>query len=185
MTATTAWQKHGCYKLGSTQYHNFEYDKALFGCEDFSQQLDHFDPTADYYRYLHRVFNLRATYSSLLDGFQLSNHSVSTYQVQFPGSNITTTEIGLRSQSREPLTRQSNSDEFLGQMDTSVWFLWHNENKTVDYEWTCGGEDDQWIRSPYPAPVTVKNLFYPYESIELQNSTWSFNQNDEPPWRGW
>jgi len=31
MTSTPAWQRHGCYKLGSTQYHNFEYGKSLFG----------------------------------------------------------------------------------------------------------------------------------------------------------
>lgn len=121
MTATPAWQRHGCYKLGSTQYHNFEYGRALFGCDDFSQQLDHFDPTADYFRYLHRVFNLRDTYPALMDGFQLSNQSIHTYFVQFPGSNITQTEIGLRSMSREPAPRQLNDPEFLTEMATPVW----------------------------------------------------------------
>ena len=121
MTATPAWQRHGCYKLGSTQYHNFEYGKALFGCDDFSQQLDHFDPTADYFRFLHRVFNLRDTYPSLMDGFQLANQSIHTYFVQFPGSNNTQTEIGLRSMSREPAPRQLNDPEFLTDMATPVW----------------------------------------------------------------
>lgn len=121
MTATPAWQRHGCYKLGSTQYHNFEYGRALFGCDDFTQQLDHFDPTADYFRFLHRVFNLREVYPALLDGFQVSNHSVHTYMVQYPGSNITQTEIGLRSISREPFDLQQNEAEFLGEMNTPVW----------------------------------------------------------------
>lgn len=62
--------------------------------------------------------------------------------------------------------------------------LWHNENKTTKYEFPCGGENDQWIRSPFPAPVTVKNLFYPYDSVPLEASTWSFNQNGEAPYRG-
>lgn len=64
-------------------------------------------------------------------------------------------------------------------------FLWHNENKTFTYDFVCGGENDEWIRSPYAAPVTVKNLFYPYDTVPLENSTWSFNQNDEAPYRGW
>ena len=92
MTATPAWERHGCYKLGSTQYHNFEFGKSLFGCEDPWNALDHFDPSTPGFRYLQRIFQLRDTYPTLLDGFQVSAHSNQTYRIQLPGSNITETE---------------------------------------------------------------------------------------------
>lgn len=119
MTATPAWQRHGCYRLGSTQYHNFEYGKSLFGCEDPWNALDHFDPTQPGFRFLQRTFQLRDLYPTLLDGFSLEALSSQTYEILFPGSNLTTTEIGLRSQSRGPLTNQATTSEFLGEMGES------------------------------------------------------------------
>ncbi|KAL7417332.1 putative alpha-glucan synthase [Mrakia frigida] len=184
MTATPAWEKHGCYKLGSTQYHNFEFGKSLFGCEDSWNALDHFDPTSPGFRYLQRIFNLRNTYPGLMDGFQVNLHSSQTYFIQLPGSNATQTEVGLRSNSRSALTYQLNTEQFLGEMTETVWLLWHNENKTTTYAAACGdGNDPDWIQSPYPGPVTVKNLFYPYETLNLVKSSLYFNLDDQEPTR--
>ncbi|KAL7416221.1 putative alpha-1,3-glucan synthase [Mrakia frigida] len=184
MTATPAWERHGCYKLGSTQYHNFEFGKALFGCQDPWNALDHLDPTAPGFRYLQRIFNLRNTYPALTDGFEVNLHSSQTYFIQFPGSGTAQTEIGLRSNSRSTLTSQLNTEQFLGEMTEDVWLLWHNENRTTTYAAACGdGDDPDWIQSPYPGPVTVKNLFYPYETLDLVKSLLYFNLDGQEPTR--
>lgn len=47
MSSTKAWQRHGCYQLGSEQYFNFPLDRARRGCEEDSSSLDHFDPYVD------------------------------------------------------------------------------------------------------------------------------------------
>ncbi|CED84111.1 alpha--glucan synthase [Phaffia rhodozyma] len=201
MTATTAWQRHGCYKLGSTQYHNFQYGKSLFGCDDPNNSLDHYDPSAPYFRYFQRIFQLRKVYSVLMDGFQVLSHSNQTYEVQFPGSsgtvtdsryrllcyrNLTTADtaflfspfssVGIRSQSRSALAVQANEEKFLHGLTDYVWFVWHNENVTMSYNNPCGGSDDEsWIQSPYIAGVTVQNLLYPYQKYVLENSTASYD----------
>lgn len=95
--------------------------------------------------------------------------------------------VGLRSHFRDALDSQKNQDEFLGEMETPVWFLWHNENKTTTYTFDCAkaGENDRWIRSPFPSPVTVRNLLYPYDTVDLSNSQVSFFGDNKTPFRGW
>jgi alpha-1,3-glucan synthase len=44
MASNQAWQRHGCYKLGSEQYFNMPLEKSLLGCVDDWNSLDHFDP---------------------------------------------------------------------------------------------------------------------------------------------
>ncbi len=34
MTGNVAWQRHGCYKLGSEQYFNMPLERAVLGCKD-------------------------------------------------------------------------------------------------------------------------------------------------------
>jgi len=71
-------------------------------------------------------------------------------------------------------------------MTEKVWLLWHNENKTATYSADCGDENDpNWIRSPYPGPVTVKNLFYPYDTQDLKPSKLSFFLDNKAPFRAW
>lgn len=43
MTSNLAWQRHGCYKLGTSQYYQMNLDRALLGCQDDWNSLDHFD----------------------------------------------------------------------------------------------------------------------------------------------
>ena len=115
----------------------------------------------------------------------MNEHSKNTYEIQLPGSNRTTTEIGIRSNSRSPLTYQLNQPDFLGEMTETVWLLWHNENKTATYDNPCGGAmDKDWIQSPYPGPVKVKNLLYPYDEQDLVKSELYFNENGQEPTRG-
>ncbi|KAF5368145.1 hypothetical protein D9615_010206 [Tricholomella constricta] len=44
MTGNRAWKRHGCYVLSSEQYFNMPLEKALLGCNDEWNALDHFDP---------------------------------------------------------------------------------------------------------------------------------------------
>ncbi len=44
MASNRAWQRHGCYTLGSDQYFNVPIQKSTMGCYDDWNSLDHFDP---------------------------------------------------------------------------------------------------------------------------------------------
>ncbi|KAG1848395.1 hypothetical protein C8R48DRAFT_764732 [Suillus tomentosus] len=50
MMSNKAWQRHGCYRLGSAQYFNMPLESALPGCDDDWNSLDHFYPTTDTHR---------------------------------------------------------------------------------------------------------------------------------------
>lgn len=182
MTATKAWQKHGCYQLGSTQYYNMPYDKALTGCDDDWNSLDHFDPTAEGKRLVKRMHELRFLYPSLQDGLSLDKLGNWTHWIQLPGSNKTQTELGLWSVQRAPLEFQLRTDEFNSQDNQKVWLLYTNENATITYEQDCSAEEG--MRAPFQAPVTVRNLFYPYESYALSDSNKAYNEDGKAPWRG-
>lgn len=43
MSSAVAWQVHGCYKVGSAQYYNWDdlVDAATDGCNDPWNSLDH------------------------------------------------------------------------------------------------------------------------------------------------
>ncbi|KAI0647127.1 glycoside hydrolase family 13 and glycosyltransferase family 5 protein [Trametes meyenii] len=164
MISNKAWQRHGCYSLGSDQYFNMPMGKALLGCEDDWNSLDHFDPTMDTRRIFAHFLSLRQTFSSLQDGFNLVQRGNWTYYIARPGSNNTLTEMGLWSASRAPIsgvqTLSGNADQ--------VWLLYSNENQTKTWSYDCKG--DLWISSPYPAGQVVQNLFYPFETYKLSES---------------
>ncbi|KAI5452972.1 hypothetical protein NCC49_006506 [Naganishia albida] len=182
MVSTKAWQKHGCYKLGSTQYYNMPYDRAVTGCDDDWNSLDHFDPTAETRRLIKHMNELRNTYPALLNGLNLVQWGNWTHRIQLPGSNQTQTEIGLWTVGRGPLSTQSNETEFTGFRGDTVWMLYTNENKTIDYKFDCSGNG--WISTPYIGGTTIKNLFFPYETVTLQNSLEPYYKDDQPIYRG-
>jgi alpha-1,3-glucan synthase len=179
MVSSRAWQRHGCYKVGSAQYFNMPLQKALLGCEDDWNSLDHFDPTSPPRRLMSRFNQLRTLYPSLQDGFNLVQWGNKTYHIQLPGSNNTATEMGLWYVSRSALPAVQN---FTGPMSEQVWLMYTNENKTVDYTFDCQGAD--WIVSPYVSGTTVRNLFAPYETYTLQDSLRPFNNDGKAPYQG-
>ena len=71
MPGTKAWQRHGCYALGSDQYFNMPMGKAMLGCQDQWNALDHFDPSTDTRRVFSQFNYLRTVYGALQDGFNL------------------------------------------------------------------------------------------------------------------
>ncbi|WWD19870.1 hypothetical protein CI109_104338 [Kwoniella shandongensis] len=187
MVSNQAWKRHGCYRLGSSQYYNMPYDKVLTGCDDPWNSLDHFDPTAEPFRGLRNMMYLRTQFPSLQDGFGLTQLGNWTHFIQLPGSNNTQTELGLWSVTRSPLTSQTvqgNKFGFKTDGVTSqpVWLIYTNENTSLPYKFDCKGKD--WISSPFVSGTTVRNLFHPYENYTLEDSLSAFNDDDKEPWRG-
>lgn len=185
MGSSRAWQEHGCYTLGASSYYNMPYDRALTGCDDEWNSLDHFDPTASLRLVLKRMNELRASYPSLQDGFSLYQRNNITHYIYLPGSNGTGTELGLWSVERGPSTYQINTQGsvFNNTDSVSVWLMYTNENATQEYQVDCT-DTDNYLAAPYEAGTTVKNLFYPYDTAVLVNSSVSYYLNDLAPYRG-
>lgn len=179
MASSKAWERHGCYVLGSQQYFDFPLDKALRGCHDAWNGLDHFDPTAPPRRLISRFNHLRTIYPSLQDGFNLVQWGNKTHFIELPGSNHTLTELGLWYVSRSALPSVQN---FTGPYADQVYLLYTNENQTRDYTFDC--KSDGWITSPYVSGTTVRNLFAPFETYTLQDSQSSYFNDSNPPYRG-
>jgi alpha-1,3-glucan synthase len=179
MTSSRAWQRHGCYVLGSAQYFNFPLEKALDGCHDEWNSLDHFDPTAPPRRLISRFNHLRSIYPALQDGFNLVQWGNKTHFIELPGSNHSLTELGLWYVSRAALPSVQN---FTGTHADQVYLLYTNENRTVDYTFDC--MDNGWITSPYVSGTTIRNLFAPYETYTLQDSRSSYFNDSNAPYRG-
>ncbi|KAA1078201.1 Cell wall alpha-1,3-glucan synthase ags1 [Puccinia graminis f. sp. tritici] len=179
MSATRAWQTHGCYRVGSQQYYKMPLERALTGCQDEWNSLDHFDPTSPVRKVLSHFTHLRAQYPALQDGFNLAQRGNWTSFGQLPGSNMTQTEWGFWSVTRSP----SDQQQFTGPNgNTTVWMLYSNLNTTKTFEFDCGTQ--LWISAPYPAPLTVRNLIYPYETYNLAGSKSPYYLDGKAPYRG-
>ncbi|KAJ3985674.1 modular protein with glycoside hydrolase family 13 and glycosyltransferase family 5 domains [Lentinula detonsa] len=179
MPGNQAWKRHGCYQLGSQQYYNMPLDKSTLGCHDDWNALDHFDPTADSRRLFAQFNYLRTQFVALQDGYTLTELGNWTYYIQREGSNNTATEMGLWSVSRAEMSGVQN---LTGVNTNAVWMLYTNENSTNTWTYDCN--DTLWISSPYESGTVVQNLFYPYETYTLEQSSSSFNSNGQGPWFG-
>ena len=134
-----------------------------------SVSLDHRDPSHPVRNILKRMFQLREEFPVLNDGLLLENLSNKTYEVLFPGSGNRTSEFGVWSVIR---SRTLGVQDFTGrgQGNQSVWFIYTNENTTVEHTFNCSSSTLGLI-APFPVNTTVKNLFYPYEEYDLTAST--------------
>ncbi|KAK7014847.1 modular protein with glycoside hydrolase family 13 and glycosyltransferase family 5 domains [Favolaschia claudopus] len=182
MIANTAWKRHGCYGLGSEQYFNFAVEKALLGCQDNWNALDHFDPTMDTRRMFTRFLALRAAYPAIQDGFDLIQLGSWTYNISRPGSDGVLTEMGLWSVARAALPGQK---ALTGNYTGPVWLLYTNENATRTYTNDCK-KPNGWMKTPFSTGdvTTVQNLFAPYETYQLTASGESFNNDGKAPFFG-
>ncbi|KAI0748206.1 glycoside hydrolase family 13 and glycosyltransferase family 5 domain-containing protein [Daedaleopsis nitida] len=164
MLSNRAWQRHGCYALGSEQYFNMPLGKSMIGCQDDWNSLDHFDPTTDSRRLFAHFLALRSHFASLQDGFDLQELNSWTYSIQRPGSGGTSVDMGLWSVARSPM---AGVQKLTGNTD-EIWMLYTNENRTKTYKNNCNS--DQRITSPYTNSPVLRNLFYPYENYTLSAS---------------
>jgi alpha-1,3-glucan synthase len=179
MTANTAWKRHGCYGLGSEQYFNFAVEKALIGCYDNWNALDHFDPTMDTRRMFARLLALRSAYPAIQDGFDLTQLGNWTYSIERPGSDGVPSEMGLWSVARAAIQGQKLNGSYTG----PVWILYTNENATTTYTHDCH-QQIGWMKTPFTSDVVVRNLFAPYENYTLTASGESFNNDGKAPFFG-
>ncbi|EPT06178.1 hypothetical protein FOMPIDRAFT_68356 [Fomitopsis schrenkii] len=177
MFSNTAWKRHGCYSIGSSQYYNPPLGRSLIGCKDDWNALDHFDPTADSRRLFAHFLYLRTKYDALQDGWGLTTLRNWTYSIQRPGSNGTATEMGLWSVSRSLLQVQNGSDTA-----PKVWIFYTNQNATTTWDYDCS--QDEYIKAPYQGSSNVRNLFYPYEILPLQNSAEPYYNDSKAPYFG-
>ena len=177
MASNKAWQRHGCYHLGSDALYNLPLSRASVGCLDDWNSLDHFDPTADVRRLYKQFFDLRASFPVLNDGFSLVKNGNWTYEDFLPFSNGTPTERGLWSISRGGLTPLQNFT-----FNDTVWLLYTNENTTVSYSGNCTTTSG--IGGPYQADAVVRNLLYPFENYTLGASDQPFFFDGKAPFFG-
>ncbi|KAF9052983.1 modular protein with glycoside hydrolase family 13 and glycosyltransferase family 5 domains [Panaeolus papilionaceus] len=178
MFSNTAWKRHGCYVLGSEQYFNMPLEKALFGCHDDWNSLDHFDPTTDTRLMFAQFHHLRSVFGSLQDGFALSPSGNWTYFINRPGSNGTATEMGLWAVTRNIVPDFQNPDG----VTTPVWLFYTNENQTRTYNFPC--KNPNRMESPFNSGSVIRNLFAPYETVTLENTTKSVNNDNRAPFFG-
>ncbi|QDS68915.1 hypothetical protein FKW77_008195 [Venturia effusa] len=167
MSSATAWQSHGCYNLGASQYFNLSIDVAAKGCQDDSASLDHRDPTHPIRNIIKSMYDLRRNYPVLNDGYFLQALSNQTHQVFLPGSNGTATEVGMWSTVRDFKNGVQNSEAGAG-TNSSVWLVYHNDGAMVDYKFDCASNATA-LLSPYPGGTIVKNLLAPYEELKLKD----------------
>lgn len=179
MTASRAWQIHGCYRAGSQLYNEMPFDKALNGCHDDWNSLDHLDPTSGTRNMLKHFSYLRTQYPVLQDGFNLTQHGNWSTISTPVGSPNTQTESGIWSVSRGLMSNQQLSGT---NSQVPVWMLYSNLNETRRLEQDCSSHSG--ILSPYPAPTTVRNLLFPYETYSLSPSQRAFFANGQPSFQG-
>jgi len=165
MSSALAWETHGCYKLGAKQYFEFPIEKALDGCNDPWNSLDHRDPAHPLRNIYRAMYQMRDNYPVLNDGMFLQSLSKQTRQVYLPGSDGVPTELGLWSTVRERFAAVQDLSGS-GQGNQSVWLVYQNDNTTIDYKFDCKDTASALI-SPFDNGTVVKNLFYPHEEITL------------------
>ncbi|OJJ46764.1 hypothetical protein ASPZODRAFT_132904 [Penicilliopsis zonata CBS 506.65] len=168
MSPQTAWHMHGCFSLDSSQYYNWPVDAARHGCEDDTVTYDHRDPSHPVRNIIRHMYQMRENYPAINDGWWIQHLSSQTTEVYYPGSNGTATQTGMWS----ILRGRYESLQDLGSAadNQSVWLVYQNVNRTVNYTFDCSDEDSALI-APFDTGTTVKNLFYPFDEHTLKSST--------------
>ncbi|KAL8775629.1 MAG: hypothetical protein Q9209_000125 [Squamulea sp. 1 TL-2023] len=182
MASQRAWQLHGCYHLGETVYVDIPFNRSGYGCHDESVSLDHRDPSHPIRNVLKRMYEMRRQFPTLNDGYNLITLSNQTYNIYLPGSEGLPSETGLWSVYRGR-TEGVQDLAGTGQGNQPVWFVFQNENKTVDYTFDCKSSNrSKVLISAFPTGTVVKNLFYPYEEHLLEPSTFTYGlENSKEP----
>jgi alpha-1,3-glucan synthase len=174
MSSSSAWQLHGCYNLGADVYVDMPFESSADACHDDSVSLDHRDPAKPMRNVLKRMFELRLQYPVLNDGFNLTTLSKQIYNIYLPGSKGIPSPHGLWSVYRG---RSENVQDFagIGEGNQGVWLLYSNENRSVTFEFDCSSTNTSLsLISAFDTNTTVKNLFYPYEEFNLEDSAISY-----------
>lgn len=168
MSSAQAWQMHGCNVVENHNLNNAPYNTSRTGCTDYSNALDHRDPSHPVYGVLKQMFELRERYPVLNDGWVVSELSSQTFNYTLPGSFGVPTVTGLWSVHRGHM---EEVQDFTGQgmfENQSIWLLYSNYNDSKTYTSDCA--TDNAIISPFDVNTVVKNLFYPFDEWSLRSS---------------
>jgi alpha-1,3-glucan synthase len=168
MSSALAWQNHGCYRLGSSQYYDFPLEAGLNGCNDDTVSQDHRDSSHPVHNIIKQMYHRRTQYPVLNDGYFLQSLSNQTRMVQLPGSNGTASEFGMWSVMRNQYPGVQNLTD--RDDHTQIWLVYSNEDRAIKFSFDCGTKEKALI-SVFDAGTTVKNLLAPYDEIELRNSS--------------
>lgn len=180
IAAGPAWQAHGCYSLvPATLYFDMPLDDALYGCQHETVSYDHRDPSHPVRNVIKHMYFLRETYPILKDGFYLEELSKQTETIYLPGSSGVGTEQGLWSTMRN----QFLGIQDLGDDQEPIWLVYHNRNYTYTYSFTCSDEDNA-LLAPFDAGTTVKNLFFPHDTLKLTASSQKLKINGSTEYNG-
>jgi alpha-1,3-glucan synthase len=179
MTASRAFQLHGCYKVGSSQYFNMPWDSALTACHDDNNSLDKRDPSHPLRNLIKRMYELRRVYPVLNDGYTVRSLGFRAHDLFLPGSGQLPSPMGIWSVYRG---RTPKIQDFKGQGmgNQGIWMVYANVNASQTFEFDCSSENTtESLIAAFPAGTTVKNLFYPYEEYTLEKSAKKFGIEDE------
>ncbi|KAJ6018178.1 hypothetical protein N7451_001557 [Penicillium sp. IBT 35674x] len=166
MSPANAWGTHGCFSLNSTQYYKWPIEAGREGCHDETVVYDHRDPSHPVRNIMKHMYQLRESFPVLNDGYIIRNLSNHTNEILYPGSNTTATETGMWSVAR--YLNSEIQDMGSAAKNQTVWFVYQNVNRTMDYEFNCNDYNHS-LLAPFPTGTKVKNLFYPYQELTLQD----------------
>ncbi|KAL1865860.1 Cell wall alpha-1,3-glucan synthase ags1 [Diaporthe australafricana] len=163
MSPAPAWKMHGCYSLGSSQYIDWPIDQGRIGCEDDDVPRDHRNPSHPTRNVLKAMYAMRENYETLSEGWLVQQLANQTDLTILHGST-TPTERGIWSVARAffpTVQGQFASDP--------VWFVYHNRDSETKYSFDCSKNETGFF-APFDGNAQLKNLFYPYDEIQLKTS---------------
>ncbi|KAH8908249.1 hypothetical protein BR93DRAFT_895934 [Coniochaeta sp. PMI_546] len=167
MSATPAWMLHGCHLTGSTQYIGWpQSNQSRNGCKDETVSYDHRDPSHPVRNIMKAMYKMRENYPALQEGWLLQpmHKQTDSEVLDKTGVDKTPTERGVFGVAR------AFFPSVQGQFATNaVWLVYHNRGEQREYTFNCNDGDDGFI-APFTAGTTVRNLFYPYDTIKLDKS---------------
>jgi alpha-1,3-glucan synthase len=193
MTSAAAWQLHGCYALGSTQYYQMPLDAARNGCKDDGVGLDHRDASHPVHNIIKHMYFLRQQYPVLNDGWYLRQLANQTHPVQYPGSDGVTTETGIWSVLRDVFPdTQENITTAASQYNITTTVTLYNIS-TTDPRYNISSPGLQYNISTLGFPYNVSMLAsqnnisttdsqYNISRIRTQNITSINTRGDQGVW---
>jgi alpha-1,3-glucan synthase len=165
MTYQTAWWTQGCFNLDTAKFYDFPIEKGRDGCNDITVTYDQRNPAHPLRNIMKRMFEIRAHYPVAQDGFFLETISQLTEDIYLPGSSTTPTVTGLWSVLRSYFPGVQ-TDAILA--NETLWLVYQNGNTTETYGGNCSDKNAS-LLAPFDSGTKLKNLFYPYDEITLED----------------
>lgn len=165
MTYQTAWWTNGCFNLNTSKFYNFPIEKGRDGCHDITITYDQRNPAHPLRNIMKRMFEIREHYPVAQDGLYLKTIAQLTKDIYLPGSSTTPTVTGLWSVLRSYFPGVQKEAI---QGNETLWLVYQNGNETQTYGGSCSDKDTA-LLAPFDSGTKVKNLFYPYDEVTVED----------------